>query len=53
MSGGAQISELAKAGLQDVTDSCSMAEAVIYHVNLTVLFKIIHKVNLSELLAGG
>lgn len=53
MSDGAQTSELAKSGLQDVTDSCSMAEALIYHVNLTVLYKIIYEANLSGLLAGG
>lgn len=48
-----QTSELAKSGLQDVTDSCSIAEAVIFHVNLIVLFKITHKTNLSELLTGA
>lgn len=53
MRDGAQTSEMAKSGLQDVIDSYSMAEAVVYHVNLTILFKIIHKANLSELLAGG
>lgn len=48
-----QTSELAKSGLQDVTDSCSMAETVVFHVNLIVLFKIIHKTSLSELLTGA
>lgn len=36
---GAQTSVLGSCGLQDVfLDSCSMAEAVLYHVNMTVLF---------------
>lgn len=37
--------------LQDVLDSCSMAEAVSYHVNVTALFKINHKANWSAFLA--
>ena len=52
MRDGARTSVFGRSGLQDVLHSCSVSEAVIYHVNVTALFKIKQKANWSGFLAG-